>query len=90
MNELNRDLGSGPSHLLLGIVTELNLGSLARLAAKPILLLPGCGEGKYKVYRRVPSKENGQLVLKRPKLPDGFQARVFKGNVRGESRRVYD
>ena len=29
-----------------------------------------------------PSKENGQLMLKRPKVPDGFQGRVFKGKVR--------
>lgn len=27
---------------------------------------------------QVPSKENGQFVLKRPKPPDGFQERVFK------------
>ena len=30
---------------------------------------------------RVPTKENGQLLLKRPGLPSGFQARVFKGNT---------
>ena len=29
-----------------------------------------------------PSKENGQLVPKRPKLPDVLQPRVFKGKVR--------
>ena len=28
------------------------------------------------------SKENGQLMLKTPKLPNGFQARVLKGNIR--------
>ena len=27
---------------------------------------------------RAPSKGNGQLLLKRPELPDGFQGRVFK------------
>ena len=31
------------------------------------------------------SKENGQLVLKSPELPDEFQARVFKGNIRCEA-----
>ena len=29
-----------------------------------------------------PSKENGQLMLKRPELPDGFWGRAFKGKVR--------
>ena len=28
-----------------------------------------------------PSKEDRQLKLKRPKLPDGFQGRVFKGKI---------
>ena len=27
---------------------------------------------------------------KRPELPDGFQARVFKDSVRGDSRRICD
>ena len=31
---------------------------------------------------QVPSKENGQLVLKRPKLLDAFLARDFEGNVK--------
>ena len=30
---------------------------------------------------RAPNKGNGQLTLKRPELPVGFQARVFKGNM---------
>ena len=29
-----------------------------------------------------PSKENGQLILKRPKFPKGFQGRVFKDRVK--------
>ena len=29
-----------------------------------------------------PSKENGQLMLKRSELPGGFQGRVFKGKMR--------
>ena len=37
-----------------------------------------------------PSKENGRLVLKRPKLPDSFQGGVFKGNIWGEGCRVCD
>ena len=29
-----------------------------------------------------PSKENGQLMLKRPTLPDGSWGKAFKGKVR--------
>lgn len=36
------------------------------------------------------SKENRWLVLKRPELLDGFQRRVFKGNIWGHSSKVYD
>ena len=32
-----------------------------------------------------PSKENGQLMLKKPKLSDGFQGRVFKGKFGGRA-----
>ena len=52
-------------------------------------LTPGCGEGKY-IYCRVPRKENVQLVLKRPELPDGFQGRVFKGTIKDVGCRVPD
>ena len=37
----------------------------------------GCGEGKYSIYCRAPSQENGQVMLRRPELPDGFWERVF-------------
>ena len=60
------------------------------MGSKTNLLTPGCGEGKYSVYCRVPSKENKQLVLKRPELPNGFQGRVFKSNIRGVGCRVPD
>ena len=54
--------------------------------SKANVLTPGCGEGKYSIYCKVPSvgpsKENGQLMLRRPKLPNGFQGRVFKDSVR--------
>ena len=39
---------------------------------------------------RAASKENRQLILKRPNLCNGFQKRVFKGNIRGEDHRVCD
>ena len=50
--------------------------------SKADLLTPGCGERKYKIYFRVPHKENGKLMLKRPKLPDNFQGRGFIDSVR--------
>ena len=37
--------------------------------------------GAVKGLLQGPSKENGLLVLKRPKLPDGFQGGVFKGKI---------
>lgn len=48
--------------------------------ANPLTL--GCGEGKCSVYCRVPSKESKWLVLRRPKLPKGFQEKVFKDRVK--------
>ena len=36
------------------------------------------------------SKEKGQLMLKRPKLPDSFGGRVFKDKIWGEGCRVCD
>ena len=51
------------------------------VCSKANLLTPGYGEGKYSAYCRAPSKENGQLMLKRPKLPNGFQGRGFKKPV---------
>ena len=35
-------------------------------------------EGKYIINHRVSSKENGQLMLRRPKLFDGFREVVLK------------
>ena len=54
------------------------------------LLTLGCDEGKYRVYCRVPSKENGQLMLKRLKLSDGLKEGSFKGNILGEDCKVHD
>ena len=45
-----------------------------------LLTLSGV-EGKYSVYCRAPSKENRHLMLKRPKLSDGFQGRVLKDRM---------
>ena len=49
------------------------------MCSKANLLTPG--EKKVQHLLQVPSKENGQLMLKGPELPDGFQGRVFKDSV---------
>ena len=38
-------------------------------------------EGKYSIYCSATNKENGQLMLKRPELPNGFQGRVLKATL---------
>ena len=53
-------------------------GATCLMHSKANLLTPGCGEGKYSVY----CKENKPLMLKRPKLPNDFEGRVFKDSVR--------
>ena len=57
---------------------------------KANLWTPGCGEGKWGIYCRAPSKESRQLMLKRLKLPNGFQGKVFKDRVREGSCGVHD
>ena len=63
--------------------TKLGLALLTR--SKVNLLIQGCGEGKCSIYCKAPNmgpnKENGHLMLKRPKLPYDFWGRVFKGKV---------
>ena len=41
------------------------------------------------VFISEPSKEYGQLMLKGPKLPEGFQGRDFKGQMRKRSRSAW-
>lgn len=43
------------------------LGSTHVFAKNVNILTLDCDEGKYNVYYRVPSKEDGHLMLKRPK-----------------------
>ena len=59
--EGKRSIGYHTPQVDTKIVTETNLDLLAH--SKVNLLTPGCGEGKYSVYCRTPSKENGQLML---------------------------
>ena len=56
-------------------VTQPGFGSACWTHSKANLLTPGCDKGEYSVYCRAPCKENGQLMLKRPKLPHGFEGR---------------
>ena len=61
-------------------VTELNLSPLA-CTVKPIYRHQVVVKEMQHLLQ-VPSKESRQLMLKRPKLPDGFQGRGLKGKVR--------
>ena len=51
------------------------------MLSKVSVLTPACGEGKCSVYCRAPSKESRWLGFKKPKLPDGFQGKVFFLNL---------
>ena len=64
-------------HLLLN---QSQVGLL--MCSKANLLTPGCGEGEHSVDCRAPSKEKGQLMLKRPKFLDDFLGRGFQCSVR--------
>ena len=64
----------------LDIYEQRNLSLLIHHTAKPVCWHWVVVEGKYSIYCRAPSKENGQLVLKRPEL----SGKGFKGNTWGE------
>ena len=59
-------------------------------SSKAHLLPLGFGEAKCSVYCRVPRKECRQLVFKRPKVPSGFQRKVFRDRVRDRGCEVCD
>ena len=65
-------------------VTKPNLGLLAHHAAKPIHWDQVVVK-ENTAFIAGPSKENRQVMLERPELPDGFQGIVFKGNVWGRA-----
>ena len=46
--------------------------------SKADLVTLGCDEGKSSVYCRRQARSLGQLMLKRPQLPEGFQGKAFK------------
>lgn len=49
--------------------------------SKADLPTPGCSERKYRIYFRMPHKDNEKLMLNRPKLSDDFQGRGFIDSV---------
>ena len=61
---------------------QIELTSIHPLHSKTNLLTAGCGKGKYNISYRVPSKENGLLILKSPDLPLDLRQGFLKTNVR--------
>ena len=59
-------------------------------SSKANLLPLGFGEAKCSVYCKVPRKERRQLVFKRPKVPNGFQRKVFRDRGRERGCEVCD
>ena len=57
------------------------------MCSKANLLTLGCGEGKCSIYYPAPSKDFRQLVLKRPKLPNGFRERILNTGLGREGMR---
>lgn len=66
---------------LTSSVTELN-----SMCSQVNLQTLSCGEGKYSIICKA---KQGEWAVRRPEL-DGFQARVFKCNIRGEDCKVHD
>ena len=64
------------------------LGSAGPMRSKAKQLTLDSEDEKNSVSHKVPSigssKENGQLILQRPELPDDFQERIFKDRIWGE------
>lgn len=59
-------------------VTKPNLGPLACMQKPNLLTTDGVGKGQRSVSYRVSSRKSEQPVLKRPRLPDVSQGKVFK------------
>ena len=67
-------------------VTQPNLGPLTHHTAKPIHWHHTVVKKSIR-FTAGPRRENGQLTLKRPTLPDDFQERALKGNLWSEGCR---
>ena len=64
------------------ICYQTAFGSSGPLHSKANQRTPGCGKESTAFIAGCPSKENGQLMLKKPEILDGFQDSVFKDSVR--------
>ena len=66
---------------VLVLMLPAKLGSTCPTHSKINLLTLSDDEGKNSIYCKVPSmgpsKENGQLMLERPELTEGFQGKIF-------------
>ena len=66
---------------------ELGLTSLWESLSQAFVIEPHlvksicCREGECSVYCRPQARSPGQLVLKRPKFPEGFQRKVYRDRV---------
>ena len=63
---------------------------LLALAVQPIYWHPVVVKQSVAFIERCQTRSPGQLMLKTPELPDGFQASIFKGKVREGNCRVCD
>ena len=61
---------------------QTKLRSICPKHSKVNLPTRGCDEGKDSICCKTPSKEYGQLMLKKTRLSLGFQGRAFKGKGR--------
>ena len=68
---------------------QTELGSARPPHSKANLLTPDCDEGKYSVYCRAKQGEQTAHAQK-TQTPDGFQGKVFKGNIWGEGCSVHN
>lgn len=57
------------------------MAPLPRRTAKPVYLLTLVVGKESTAFMQLPGKEEGQLMLERPKLPDGFQVKVLKSTI---------
>lgn len=57
------------------------MAPLPQRAAKPVYLLTLVVGKENTAFMQLPGKEEGQFMLERPKLPDGFQVKVLKSTI---------
>lgn len=70
------------------LLNQTQVQSLAR--SKVDLLMEACSEAKCSVYCKISDQSSGQLMLRKPELPSGFQGDIFKVQVRKGSPRICD